>query len=54
VVAVSANAMTKDRLRCFDVGMNDFLKKPVSLHDLKSAIDRWASDDHNNQVNSGN
>ena len=41
IVAVSANAMTKDRLRCFDVGMNDFLKKPVSLHDLESAIHRW-------------
>ena len=54
VVAVSANAMTKDRLRCFDVGMNDFLKKPVSLHDLKSAINRWAADNRNAPINSGN
>ena len=42
VVAVSANAMTKDKLRCFSVGMNDFLKKPVSLHDLESVVLRWA------------
>ena len=41
IVAVTANAMTNDRLRCFSVGMNDFLKKPVSLNDLNVAIDRW-------------
>lgn len=40
VVAVTATTMSGDRERCIDAGMDDFLSKPVSLAELRVAIDR--------------
>lgn len=34
IIAVTGNAFTKDRERCFSVGMNDFLTKPFSLANI--------------------
>ncbi|MCX8070659.1 MAG: ATP-binding protein [Thermodesulfovibrionales bacterium] len=38
IIAVTANAMAEDRQRCLDAGMNDFISKPISLHELNRAI----------------
>ncbi len=42
IVALTANAMTGDRERCLEAGMNDFLGKPFSAQDLYDVIERWA------------
>lgn len=41
IIAVTANAMTKDRQRCLDAGMNDYLSKPVDSNQLLDAIRKW-------------
>lgn len=38
VIAVTAHAVTADRSRCIEAGMNDYLTKPVRPEILKSAI----------------
>ena len=40
IVGVTASASMGDRTSCLDAGMDDYVPKPVSLHDLSSALDR--------------
>ena len=41
IVALTADSLASDRQRCRDVGMNDFLTKPVSSSQLSAMIERW-------------
>ena len=41
IVAVTANTASDDRERCFQVGMDDYLPKPLRLTDLSRTLDRW-------------
>ncbi|MBV1922042.1 MAG: response regulator, partial [Pseudomonadales bacterium] len=38
IVAVTANATEKDRQRCYQVGMDDFTKKPVRLETIDNIL----------------
>ncbi len=40
IIAMTANAMTGDRDRCLDSGMDDYISKPMSRRALEEAIHR--------------
>ncbi len=41
IVAMTANALSGDRRACFDVGMNDFLSKPITKDMLRGMLKKW-------------
>jgi len=41
VIAMTANVMDGDRERCLDVGMDDYIGKPVQLAELETVLRRW-------------
>jgi two-component system sensor histidine kinase/response regulator len=41
IVAMTANAMEKDRRDCLQAGMNDFLTKPIDPQRLASVVQAW-------------
>src|SRR5690606_28933088 len=41
IIAITANAMSKDRNRCVEAGMNDYMSKPVDTHELKEKLLKW-------------
>jgi len=41
IIAMTANAFIEDKQRCLDVGMNDFLSKPVDPNSLYAMLGQW-------------
>lgn len=43
IVAVTANAMDADRQNCLDIGMDHYLKKPITLKDIRNTCKHFAA-----------
>ncbi|HIJ90452.1 MAG: PAS domain S-box protein [Desulfobulbaceae bacterium] len=41
IVAMTAHAMSEERTRCLEMGMNDHLVKPIEVAELHAALLRW-------------
>ncbi len=44
IIALTGNAMEQDKQLCLDAGMDDYLKKPFNLSDLRDVLARWLPD----------
>jgi signal transduction histidine kinase/ligand-binding sensor domain-containing protein/CheY-like chemotaxis protein len=40
IIALTASAMTEDKIDCLDAGMNDFISKPLSITELVTALEK--------------
>ncbi len=41
IVAMTANATTEDKTRCFEAGMVDFISKPITLNTTENVLLKW-------------
>ncbi|MBV9209762.1 MAG: response regulator, partial [Acidobacteria bacterium] len=44
IVAMTASALPEDRARCLNVGMDDYLTKPLHREELRAVLERWLHD----------
>ncbi|MHC4077957.1 MAG: response regulator, partial [Planctomycetota bacterium] len=47
IIAMTANAMSGDRQRCLEAGMDDYVSKPYRLKDLQATLERWIGGEEN-------
>ncbi|WFR63325.1 PAS domain S-box protein [Paenibacillus amylolyticus] len=45
IIAVTGNAKREDKEACLEIGMRDFISKPVMLSELKRVIQQWGPRD---------
>ncbi|TGM59476.1 ATP-binding protein [Leptospira vanthielii] len=45
IIALTANVLEEEKQRCLSSGMDDFMTKPLLLHDLDFMIRKWAKKD---------
>jgi DNA-binding NarL/FixJ family response regulator len=43
IVAMTAQALEGDRQRCLDVGMDDYISKPIDDDTIREAIEKWVA-----------
>ncbi|WP_237486468.1 response regulator [Vibrio hippocampi] len=60
IVAMTANALQGDKEKCLEVGMDDYVSKPVNIKSLGDALAKWLphkrvnEDDHKQEAQSVN
>jgi len=45
IIAMTANAMPADREQAIDAGMNDYIAKPIDIHELFAKLAQWTGID---------
>lgn len=38
IIAITANALNEDKDKCFEVGMNEYITKPIQTEELKNVL----------------
>lgn len=41
IVALTADAMTGDREKCLNIGMNDYMNKPIKAEEVAEMLEKW-------------
>lgn len=54
IIALTANALKDEASKCLELGMDDYLSKPVALDLLKQKLDQWLVLDSNGNETSEN
>jgi CheY-like chemotaxis protein len=50
IIAITAYALDGDRDRCLDVGMDDYISKPMLLDELRSKLVKWGTSSQESEV----
>ncbi len=45
IIAMTANAMTGDKQKCLDAGMDDYISKPINPNKLYEALKTWSKNE---------
>jgi len=41
IIAMTANVLDSDKKRCFEVGMQDFISKPINFKIIENCLSKW-------------
>jgi HPt (histidine-containing phosphotransfer) domain-containing protein len=51
IIAMTAHAMQRDREKCLEAGMNDFISKPIASQELANMLKAWLPLEESNDLN---